>query len=59
VPDASTIGRFRQKLVEHELWEILLGEVNHQLEEKRIIRTKGRINIIDARPGRGLACQSR
>lgn len=50
VPDASTIGRFRQKLVEHDLWEVLLGEVNRQLEEKRIIMTEGRINIIDATP---------
>ncbi len=50
VPDASTIGRFRQKLVEHDLWEILLGEVNRQLEEKRIIMSEGRINIIDATP---------
>lgn len=50
VPDASTIGRFRQKLVEHDLWEVLLGEVNCQLEDKRIIMTEGRINIIDATP---------
>ncbi len=27
VPDATTIGRFRQKLVEHDLWEVLPGEV--------------------------------
>jgi len=50
VPDATTIGRFRQKLVEHELWEVLLGEVNLQLEDKHIIMTEGRINIIDATP---------
>ena len=50
VPDASTIGRFRQKLVEHNLWEVLLGEVNLQLEQKHIIMTEGRINIIDATP---------
>ena len=50
IPDATTIGRFRQKLVEHDLWEILLGEVNRQLEEKHIIMTEGRINIIDATP---------
>lgn len=50
VPDATTIGRFRQKLVEHDLWEILLGEVNLQLEQKHIIMTEGRINIIDATP---------
>ena len=50
VPDASTIGRFRSKLVEHDLWEVLLSEVNHQLEQKHIIMTEGRINIIDATP---------
>lgn len=50
VPDATTIGRFRQKLVEHDLWEILLGEVNRQLEQKHIIMAEGRINIIDATP---------
>ena len=50
VLDATTIGRFRQKLVEHDLWEVLLGEVNRQLEVKYIIMTKGRINIIDATP---------
>jgi len=50
VPDASTIGRFRAKLVEHDLWEVLLAEVNRQLEKTRIIMTEGRINIIDATP---------
>lgn len=50
VLDATTIGRFRQKLVEHDLWEVLLGEVNRQLEVKYIIMTEGRINIIDATP---------
>jgi transposase, IS5 family len=50
VPDATTIGRFRAKLVEHNLWEVLLGEVNRQLEVKHIIMTEGRINIIDATP---------
>jgi IS5 family transposase len=48
VPDATTIGRFRTKLVEHDLWELLLGEVNRQLEARHIIVTEGRINIIDA-----------
>ena len=50
VPDATTLGRFCQQLVQHNLWEVLLGEVNHQLEEKHIIMTEGRINIIDATP---------
>jgi len=48
VPDGTTLGRFRAKLVEHDLWELLLGEVNRQLEAKHIIVTEGRINIIDA-----------
>lgn len=50
IPDASTLGRFRQQLVEHDLWEVLLGEINRQFEEKNIILTEGRINIIDATP---------
>ncbi|MEO1919028.1 MAG: IS5 family transposase [Paracoccaceae bacterium] len=50
VPEASTLGRFRNQLVEHDLWERLLGEINRQLETKNIILTEGRINIIDATP---------
>jgi IS5 family transposase len=50
VPDATTIRRFCQQLVEHGLWDILLGEVNRQLEAKHIIMTEGHINIIDATP---------
>jgi IS5 family transposase len=50
IPDPTTLGRFRTRLVEHDVWEKLLGEVNRQLEEKHIIMTEGRINIIDATP---------
>ena len=50
VPEASTLGRFRNQLVEHDLWERLLGEINHQPDAKNIILTEGRINIIDAPP---------
>ena len=50
IPDASTLGQFRQQLVAENLWEKLLGEVNRQLDEKQIIMTEGRINIIDATP---------
>ena len=50
VPEASTLGRFRTQLVEHDLWERLLGEINRQLEAKNIIMSEGRINIIDATP---------
>lgn len=50
VPEASTLGRFRTKLVDNDLWDQLLGEINRQLEVKNIILTEGRINIIDATP---------
>ena len=50
VPEASTLGRFRTRLVEQGLWDRLLGEINHQLEAKNIIMSEGRINIIDATP---------
>ena len=56
VPEASTIGRFRTQLVEHDLWDRLLAEVNNQLEAQNIIMTQGRINIIEASrsgPGNG------
>ena len=49
-PRTSTLGRFRMRLVEHDLWERLLGEINCQLEAKNIIMTEGRVNTIDATP---------
>ncbi len=49
-PDDTTLGRFRTQLVKHDLWELLLGEINRQLEEQNIIMREGRINIIDATP---------
>jgi IS5 family transposase len=50
VPEASTLGRFRNQLVKQDLWARLLGEINRQLEAKNIIMSEGRINIIDATP---------
>ena len=50
VPDATTIGHFRARLMEGGLCELLLGEVNHKLEAKHIIITEGRTTIIDATP---------
>lgn len=44
VPEASTIGWFRTRLVEHNLWDRLLAEAQN------IIMTQGRINIINATP---------
>ena len=42
--------RFSNQLVEHDLWERLLGEINSQLESKNIILTEERINIIYGTP---------
>ena len=50
VPDATTLGRFRQQLVNHRLWKKLLKEVNWQLNKKSIIMSEGKINIVDATP---------
>ena len=50
VPEASTLGRFRNQLVGYDLWERLLGEINRQLDAKNVILTQGRINIIDTTP---------
>jgi IS5 family transposase len=41
VPDGTTLGRFRARLVEHDLCELLLGELNRQLEAKHNIITGG------------------
>ena len=30
MPEASTLGRLRSQLVEHDLWERLLKEINRQ-----------------------------
>ena len=50
VLEASTLGRFRTRLVKRHLWDKLLAEINRQLEAKNIIMSEGRINIIDATP---------
>jgi len=49
-PDDSTLSRFRDELRKADLWELLMGEVNEQLEAQHIIMTQGRINIVDATP---------
>ena len=49
-PGDTTLGRFSSQLVKHDLWELLLGEINCQLEGQNIIMSEGRINIIDATP---------
>jgi IS5 family transposase len=47
VPDHSTIWRFRQFLNTENLLEALLEQINHHLEQNRIIVSLGSINIID------------
>mgnify|MGYP001081422749 CR=1 FL=1 len=48
VPDHSTIWRFRNLLQERQLLEPLLNLINDQLDEERLMITKGSISIIDA-----------
>lgn len=48
VPDHSTIWRFRNLLQEKLLLESLLNLINDQLDEERLMITKGSISIIDA-----------
>lgn len=48
VPDHSTIWRFRNLLQKEKLLEPLLNLINNQLDEERLMITKGSISIIDA-----------
>ena len=48
VPDHSTIWRFRNLLQEKNLLEPLLNLINDQLDEERLMITKGSVSIIDA-----------
>jgi len=48
VPDASTIGRFRQSLIKRKLYDRLFNEVNAQLEAKGMLFQSGRFIIVDA-----------
>lgn len=48
VPDASTIGRFRQSLMVNKLYDELFKSVNQQLQEQGLMFQSGRSIIIDA-----------
>ena len=48
VPDSSTIGRFRQSLIRHKLYDKLFDNVNKQLESKGLMFQSGRSIIVDA-----------
>ena len=66
-PSHDTLSRFRDKLRKHNLLEDLLKAINAQLEQKNIIMTTGRINIVDASPieahqsraGKGKDCENK
>ena len=45
-PDSTTVYRFRNTLVEADLYDAVLGEINRQLEEKGVIVKRGA--IVDA-----------
>lgn len=45
-PDSTTVCRFRNTLVEADLYDAVLGEINRQLEEKGVIVKRGA--IVDA-----------
>ena len=45
-PDSTTVCRFRNTLLEADLYDAVLGEINRQLEEKGVIVKRGA--IVDA-----------
>lgn len=47
-PDAATLCRFRQKLVERKRMELLLRQVNKSIERKNLKVSKGRYVSADA-----------
>lgn len=47
-PDASTVGRFRQSLMQHKLYDKLFENVNKQLQDKGLMFQSGRSIIVDA-----------
>lgn len=48
IPDHSTISRFRNRLVQDNLYDVLLKEVNDQLVSKGAIVKIGEVSIVDA-----------
>lgn len=47
-PDSTTIGRFRNSLIKHKLYDELFENVNKQLEEALLIANGGKDVLIDA-----------
>lgn len=48
VPDATTICRFRNKLIERDLIDLILTEVNNQLQMNNLKVKKANLAVIDA-----------
>ena len=48
VPDSTTIGRFRNSLVKHKIYDALFNAVNKQLENNGFIASGGKDVLIDA-----------
>ena len=47
-PDSTTIGRFRNSLIENKIYDKLFENVNKQLEDAGLIATGGKDVLIDA-----------
>ena len=47
-PDSTTIGRFRNSLIENKIYDKLFENVNKQLEDRGLIATGGKDVLIDA-----------
>jgi IS5 family transposase len=47
-PDSTTIGRFRNSLIKHKIYDALFNAVNRQLEERGLIVNGGKDVLIDA-----------
>lgn len=47
-PDSTTIGRFRNSLIKHKIYDELFENVNKQLEDAGLIATGGKDVLIDA-----------
>ena len=48
VPDSTTIGRFRNSLIKHKIYDELFNAVNKQLETNGFIASGGKDVLIDA-----------
>ncbi|MDQ7061549.1 MAG: transposase [Sulfurimonas sp.] len=47
-PDSTTIGRFRNSLIDTKIYDKLFNHVNKQLEDKGLIAKSGKSILVDA-----------